>query len=441
MRAHTRLFKAAVSLLALALLAAACSSDSPDASDTNTDESSTASSTASQEDTVIKIGVAYPDLAGLEVLNEEIALGDFELQANAVLDRWRNDGELPEGIDVELVFADYAIIGGEDKVAQCTKLVQDDEVLAVVGHVSFTPGAECLAQRFEVPVISADMAPADFYTRGTTTDFFTLQSDDVRYFRAYGKWVVETGLLDGKTIGLYFETPIQDGVDAFKEELAAGGYEVASEVSTSGIGIGSPEDVVAAQRFAVDGVDAIFPFVGPPSVTTVLTDLVNQEVEAIVFASDFGENINDIAARTNPDEIYDGALGATMSRAGELGSGNPSEAMENCILNYEDFSGESLPRSGRERGEVVSIQRSCDLLEIVLAGLRGLSETDLTDVEATQEAFKQGIEAAGEFDFTSGGSGSFTSSDHSGIDHLRVARWNATDEVWEPEGEFFPIDG
>ena len=48
----------------------------------------------------------------------------------------------------------------DSKLAACQKFGTEDEVFAVLGGRIFTEGAECMATRFQTPVIDTDQAPA-----------------------------------------------------------------------------------------------------------------------------------------------------------------------------------------------------------------------------------------------------------------------------------------
>ncbi len=77
----------------------------------------------------------------------------------AVLEGWRQDGTLPvNGVDIELVSQSFDALDGETKLAACQKFGTEDEIFAVLGGRIFTEGAECLATRFQIPVIDTDQA-------------------------------------------------------------------------------------------------------------------------------------------------------------------------------------------------------------------------------------------------------------------------------------------
>ena len=399
----------------------------PDEADASTDEPP-ATTVPSQ---IVRIGVAFPDLAAFAVLNPEFGIGDPEAQALAVVDQWAREGLLPPGIGVELVFGKYNIISDSAKLGVCTSLAQDSEVFAAVSSVSFTVGAECLATRFEIPVIDADGAPPSLYQRGAPW-FFTLRADHGKHLRSYVQWAIDNGMFDGN-VGVYYETRLDEGVDEMREQVAAAGLKIASETATSGEGVGSPEDPIAVQRFIADDVDLVLPIVGGSSLAGVLGFSESQGYRPMYLSTDYGEQTADIQAKTLPPEQYDGAMAVTMKRVGEVAAGMVNEEAEACLANYERYSGTDIERSAPESGEYGSILRTCDLLSLVLAGLHGAAD------DLTKENFVAALENSGDFTPAGVAPGSFGPGDHSLVDHYRAIRWDVGCPCWVAVSDFTPL--
>ncbi len=402
------------------------------------DDTETAEPTASEPPAdgpreVLRIGYAYPDLSAFAVLNEEFSIGDPELQASAVVDRWRREGLLPPGIDVELVFASYNILDSNAKLGVCTQFAQDDEVFAVVSGLNFTVGSECLATRFATPVIDTEGAPPSLYQRGAPW-FFTLRTDYERQLAAYGQWALDTGELDGRRVGIYFETPLKEGVDAMLELFEAAGVEVVSVTETSGVGIGSPEDPVAVRRFIEADAEVVLPLIGGSSAVNVYSAAEDQNYRPVYLDLDYAEHTSGIAADTNPDEQYDGTLAMTITRVGERAGGMDVEGAEVCLTNYERFAGEDVNRDPPESGEYASILRTCDLFAILLAGLEGMAAAG----DLSREGLVAALEGAGEIELVGSANGSFSADDHSLVDNYRTIQWDASC-CWRALTDFAPM--
>ncbi len=413
-------------------------------SDTTTDVAPTTTAAASTTDAsadeppastvparIVRIGVAFPDLEAFAVLNPEFGIGDPEAQALAVVDQWIREGLLPEGIGVELVFGKYNIISDSAKLGVCTAFAQDSDVFAAVSSVSFTVGAECLATRFEIPVIDTDGAPPSLYQRGAPW-FFTLRADHGKHLRNYAQWAIDSGLFEG-TVGMYYETRLDEGVAELREQVAAAGYEIASETATSGEGVGSPEDPIAVQRFIVDGVDVALPLVGGSSLAGVMGFAESQGYRPLYLSTDYGEQTADVSGKSLPAEQYDGALAMTMKRAGEIAAGMANEEAEACLSNYERYSGTDIERRAPETGEFASILRTCDLLSLVLAGLHGAA------ADLTRQNYVAALENAGDFTPAGVAPGSFGPNDHSLVDHYRAIQWDAGCPCWRAVSGFIPM--
>ena len=383
---------------------------------------------------IVRIGVAYPDLAAFAVLNEEFGIGDPEAQALAVVDGWAREGLLPADIGVELVFGKYNILSDHEKVGVCTAFAQDYDVFAAVSSVNFTIGAECLATRFQIPIIDTDGAPPSLYQRGAPW-LFTLRTDHAKHLRSYAQWGADSGLFDGATVGLYYETDLDEGVEEMREQFAAAGFEIASETATTGEGVGAAEDPIAVQRFIADGVDVVLPLVGGTSIAGVIGFSESQGYRPRYLSTDYGEHTADVQAKTLPPEQYDGVLAMTMKRAGEIAAGMVNEEAETCLSNYERYSGEDIERRAPETGEYASILRTCDLLSLVLSGLHGAAG------DLTKENFVAALESLGDFIPAGVGPGTFGPSDHSLVDYYRAIQWDAGCPCWTAVSDFKPMVG
>lgn len=427
-------------VIAVSALLVACSSDdkssgttagAPD--DTQTVDTGATDTTAPEGPTqVVKIGYAFPDLAPFAVLNKDLGIGDPALQAEAVVDNWRREGLLPPGIDIELIASPYNIIDVAAKQGVCTSLAQDEEVFAVVSGIAFSVGAECLATRYQIPVIDTDSGEPSLYERGAPW-LFTLRPDTATNLVSYAQWAIDTGELDGKRVGMYFETKIAEGVAAMTEYFEQAGINLVSVTETSGIGIGGAEDTLSIERFIADGVEVGLPLVGGSSAANMYNYAEGQGYRPVYLDMDYSEHTTDIAAKTNPASQYDGTLAMTATRIGERASGFDNPGAEACLANYERYAAVDIPREGIESGEYSSILRTCDLFAILLAGLHGAADN------LTKENFVAALENSGTIELVGSGNGSFTPDDHSFIDEYRTVQWDASCPCWKALDDFRPL--
>lgn len=382
----------------------------------------------------LRIGVAYPDLEAFASLNEKFSIGDPREQAEAVLDGWRRNGMLPvHGREIEFVYRKYNVINNEQKLGVCKSFAQDDRVFAVIAGRDFTSGAECLAQRFKIPVIDLNTAPDAVYDRAAPY-FFTLRTNESALLRGFAAWADDNGYLDGKRIGIFWDTRSEAAVEAFKEELAARGHTVASELSSSGEGVGSPQDQIVVQRFQSDGVDLALLFVGTSSSINVMTFAERQNYAPTYLDLDFGGHIGDVASDALPDAQYDGTMAMAISRVGEIAAGEePPEAAAECLQNYRGFSGKDIELESPETGEMVNILYTCDLASILYAGLDGAGE----DLDGP--SLVAALEKIEDLEMAAWGSVSFSAEDHSGVDEQRTIEWTAGCACWTARSDFEPL--
>lgn len=411
--------------LLVTLAAAGCASDSES-------DDPAASGDGNGEARTLTIGYAYPDLEAFSRLVKDAGIGDPEMQAQAVLDGWEREGLLPEGMELELVFGKYDVLDPSDKVAVCTSFAEDNDVFAAVTGSLFSEGAECLATRHSLPVIATDSAAPSLYERGAPW-YFTLLADEATYLGAYADWLIDGGFLEDKRVGLYFETRLSEGVAELRRRFEAAGIEIVSETETSGEGIGGAEDELATQRFIENDVDVVLPLIGASSSINVQSFADGQGFQAEYFDSDYADKTTDLAGRHNIAEQYAGTLARTMTRSGELASGIENPATEQCLSNYERFAGVDIPREGPVSGEVNSILRTCDLFNVLRAGLAAV-EGDLDG-----DALVEGLETVDDLDLAGIGNGRFSAEDHSLVDESRTIGWDGDCPCWMVESDFEPM--
>ena len=427
-----RLGRATVAAVLLASVGAACGGGDDDTGATG----GTAGTGAGPADgaDVVRIGVAVPDLEAFATLNPRFSIGDPEEQVEAVLQAWRRDERLPlHGRDIEFVYRSYNIINDDDKLAACTGFAQDDEVFAVIAGRDFSTGSQCLADRFDIPVIDTNPTQDSVYAR--LPSLFTMRTSETRMLRAFASWADGEGLLEGRSLGVFWDTRSEEAVNALREALAGLGVEITSEVSSSGEGVGSPQDQIAVQRFQDDGVDTVLLLVGGSSVTNFMTFAGRQGYSPDYLDLEFAGHIGDVFSSSLDPEQYDGTTAMAISRTGGIAAGHElSEVQQTCIDDFEAFSGQDLAVESPESGELVHVLQTCDITSVLLAGLEGAGE------ELTAESFVAALEEIQDMELAAWGNLGFGPDDHSGVDVFRTIAWSADCVCWEAlDEEFQPL--
>jgi hypothetical protein len=384
----------------------------------------------------LKVGFAWADVSAFEQASPAFGTGDPEEQIIAVLDALHADGTLPmNGVDVEFVPAAHDAIAADAQLAVCQQFGQDEEVFAALAGRDFPDGAECMASRFNTPIISVNQMPAALYEQAGP-NLFTVKPDETTILTAFANWAIENGYLEGKTVGIYWETPAQAAVDAMRQILTDAGVNIASEVQSGGEGVGAEQDALAAQRFQADGVDMVIPIVGSSSIINFTAAAAEQGYNPGYIDTDWASHLADVATAAYAPGQYTDVPALASVRAGDLSVGLTPEA-EECLANYEDFSGKTIPRTTPEQsGEYTNILITCDLANLLVAALEIATESG---EEVTQESLQAAIEQITDFHGAYWDTISYSPDDHSGAKTGRQVRWNPDCPCWEPDGEWAPL--
>lgn len=421
----------------MSVLAVACSDDGSDTTSTDAPDTTTATGDSSADTTVpsgetrtIKIGYAYQDVAAFAILSKKFSLGDIELQAQSVLEAWRRDGLLPEGIDIELVFAKFNTLSPDDILGACNKLAQDDQVFAVIASRDFGVGSQCLAERFGIPTISSQGMSTSAYERGAPW-LFSVQPTESQALLSFVDWANAKGELEGKKVGIYWDTRSEEAADDLKAALANLGVEVVSDLPSDGEGIGSPQDAIVVQRFVADGVDLPILMVGTSSVTSFLAVSEQQGYDPNLLWFEWASQLNDVSTDALPQTLIDGVQAMTFSRVGELAAGIEfNAAAQTCIDNYETYSGEDVDVSVPASAATGQLLFTCDLMSILLEGLKNAG------ADPTAESLVAGYETITDLEMAWWGNVTFSADKHAGVDQVRTITWGTDCGCWTAEGDF-----
>jgi len=322
--------------------------------------------------TVIRIGVAYPDISALKALGPEYDNGDVKAQWQALLAGMKKARQLPiAGRTIEFVYRQYNVLDVNDQNAACRGLISDDKVFMVIGVAYFASGSDCVARQFHTPLLTSD-GPTDAELRAGAPYLFSLGWSDSRTLRNMVSWADRRGYLKGHKIGIYHLSDAASTREVDQNLVAplrSLGYTVAARDATDQ-SLGGPEDAVAVQKFRAAGVDLAILLT---SKTGFLQQAQSQGYKPKYLESDHEYGTSDTAASNYPADQWDGTYAITDRIVGDTAAGKPSPAgAEACIRNYEAQSGDRVQRpasSGHETAEYAYTLTSCDLGKVLLAAL------------------------------------------------------------------------
>ncbi len=386
-------------------------------------------------DETLKIGIAVPDLGEFGTLSEEHDLGDVQEQFEAVLDGWRRNGRVPvHGRDVSFVYRSYDILSSEEKIAACQELIQEEKVFTVIAGRFFDEGAQCVAERFETPLVTYSPGLADVYERGAP-NYFSLRPAFADMFANFVAWADVNGHFEGKTIGLYYEEETETDIETgIRQEMERRGYEIEEEVAAEGAGIGSSQDSVAVQRFQSAGVDLVLPLVGGSSAANFTRQAESQGYEPDYLTTDYGSVTTDAGTGLYEPNQWDGTFAMTTGRVGEVKAGmSLTQETQYCVSNYERYSGKDIGHESPESAEYDNLLITCDLSEVMLGGVERAGRT------LGHKTVIQGLEATQGLAMARHGDLSYSPGRHWGVRNQRSISWSQDCGCWTAHGGFQPF--
>jgi hypothetical protein len=381
-------------------------------------------------DTTVRIGVTYPDLAGLRALGPEYDNGDVPKQWRALLEGWKRQRKVPiAGRNVEFVFRTYPVLNTADQRAACTGLIQDDKVFAVIGVAYFQTGTECVVREFNTPLIGSDGSTEAVFARSNGNLISLYLSQDA-IIRNWAKFAADQGFVSGKNVGIYHLTT---GIDPemaklFKSELEKN--DAAKVViATTDQSLGGPNDALAAQKFRTEGVKTAFVLT---SKSGFMQQAQAQGYKPQYVESDYLFGSADSTQSTDPPEQADGMVGITVTHNGEAKAGlKPPAGEQACIDNYKQVTGEEPNPPGS--AEYNYIKLSCDLGTVLLHGLNGAARY------LTPQTLIAGVESLRTTATLQIGGLAYSRNRHWGADRARTIRWHGDCKCWKAIGEYYPL--
>lgn len=434
-------------LLALGLLASACSGAEPDqqaervvdpgdavAPDTPEPDSPepdapepvelTASFRGVTADT-IKVGVTAIDwdtLADFGVHFGRSSSGDLWAAAlEAINDRGGIHGRM-----LEIVVEEYLPIGSADYDEACSKLTQDEEVFLIVGQ-ALEDHVLCAIDLNETAAVTV-AGMGDPIVDRARAPYATLWASFERQAENLVALVEQAGVLEGATIGVSGSADV--GVveyDTIVAAFRAAGYEVVEGLTAANdddLNETARDMALAYERFRDAGVDFTV------STTGVALEIFNAQ-EAGYDAGQWlltvvmnGSSLDDAGV---DHQYLDGALAIVNSPVATdqqpLMGDDPDVAA--CIDDLEARAGRELSYElGLEISDLAVALYACAIADIVEAGLLAAGP------DLTNESFQAGLESIGEIDLAGYWDAELHEGDLGAARGLRLAEFDAATGAW-----------
>ena len=445
-RPHARRVTA-VLLVAIALVAAACSSPAGDDDEaTGTDDTTPASpdTDATAPDTTtapgdgpaegepVVVAVMYPDVSLAAEFGFAEPVSDFAPVFEAFMDEANEQGGIAgHPIELEMVLFDYVVDG--DAVRACLTATQDLDAFVVLGTGGvFGDPVVCVTEQNETLMIQDDGSPAEFYERAEGRLFTIVPS----------KADTQVGI-----------------VEAFEDELRAAPFAVYSQLDTAGdhdtvetallpaladaglepavtVVLDSDVEVATSQipievgEIEAAGVETIISTSGFVATAPFSSALEAAGVDVTWLGSDAAGFANDLYAdQMDPDQM-DGARAVTVRTLGweNAGLGEPA-TREACRTKASELLGTEI---AVDSIDMAGVQYACNFSNLlVTAG-------ELVEGPLTTESMAAALLAETDIELADYGPAAFDGTHHA-ASHAREVTWSADCECWTAVGEFEPL--
>ena len=322
----------------------------------------------------IKIGFALPDLG---VLAAAVNIGNPQADINAALQGLRKEGRLPVcGRDIVPVYQTFNVLDPSQSRAACDTFTDQDHVFAVVALFAFA-ASECVTEEKKTFLLDAGQTET-LSEMATTPLLFTSDPPIDAQIRDFAYWAAESGRLNGKSIGVYYNQngpggtapPGQYIQQDLIDTLAKLGHPVKDVVvsttaeNSSAPTAADPTDTVAVEKFKADGIQVVFPMEDSANFFQQ-AQAQNYHAQWLVFSSAMA---SDATTNTYPNSL-DGALGLLWEQVGAAQSGIPPDAQTQLCERWYTEAGNGSPPQ-RDSAAELTLRESCDPLDLLVRALQ-----------------------------------------------------------------------
>jgi ABC-type branched-subunit amino acid transport system substrate-binding protein len=373
-------------------------------------------------DDQVKLGIALIDVGAAKDFGFNFDLGDQRGRYDALIAAQNAKG----GIHGRRIVADYRTIDAANPAptgqAACVGWTKDAKVFSVLIETNLTQSAAvCLIGPGATPVFTTDGIDASYYANGL---YFSTQASDNRILADHAAYLIERGVLQGKTIGvLGGEGAEKLSIDnTLIPALARGGFKVATVEVVPGTTAGTQRLPIAVSNLKAAGVDYLI-----IAANVILAGPFVQAANRAGFnpqysLSDFNNQINDQVASYYP-EAFDGTIGLSTHNFPGYRAGLPVPPADQACFD----------RVAKADPKVLPFQNSAHEV--------GLGECAIFDAwvraalaagpNLTRASLVGGAESSGRFDIPGTFEGSFGRGKHDAVDVEREVAWRKDCKCWK----------
>ena len=451
-------------LIALALVAGACSDDGGDVSvddeappttevpsdvpDTESEPDASTTSAAPIElpasfrgvtPTSIKVGIAVPDFDALQAAGISNYQGDADIAFQAFIDVINDNGGV-FGRQIDPVYVSFDFLDPSSQDVACAEFVDDHEVFIVL-YGLLTSNNTCLTELNQTMVMTRSFQTTELRERSGDTLWLQLNASDDERVRILGSAVHESGRLEGKTIGILAAASQGDGAEGrvLQDVLAGLGYESMLLIVEADQGdqlATVAQRALFAENFATAGVDYLFDLTGGGNTAG---DLADAGFTPELAYKAIGPSVDGAEDRS----LLDGAVG--VGEITEAAMLVDDDFVANCvdvvIAANPDLAEEILylptgdEQVAGQKSWVNPIMIACDQTRLLSA------IGEIAGAELTNDSFRAALDELGSFDLFGYGQASFDSeSKWDGLDEFYLQVYDAASDSISLVGDPIIVD-
>jgi hypothetical protein len=447
-------------LLALTFVAAACGDDDADdagAETTTTSAAETPDTTGTDAaaedgdaapDTTVELTATYQGVTesevriGIAAIDGEqlfetfgIDIGVFPLvdYYTALADAQNERGGVA-GRMVTTTVSSFLPVGTTDSERVCTELLDDAEVFVVTGQF-LDDNALCVTELRGHPYVG-HFGENEARQERSGGLLFATEMDQTSQRIGGVTAMIEAGDLDGRTVALYWENPVDAlYADAVRPLLEEAGVEVVAEIETgraSGDSVADDAAIdVAIERMRSEGVDLVLNLSG---IGRILTG-VQRNAWDVDIAITNGQAADRLDLRQDlglTDETLARTIVVTVNKPTRDESlADPS--VQSCLDDY-DAAFPDAPLDLESEEIVTGLTSHCRAFALTVLIL------DAAGPDLTPESFIAAAEGLGTVDLPAMSGASLGPDKHSAGSAVRRYEYDASLGFWTPVGEPIVVD-
>jgi hypothetical protein len=375
--------------------------------------------------TVLRVGVMLADLGGAS--SAGISVPGFSPQEQrreyeAYFAHINKTGIA--GRKIEPVYRTVDALSTDSMNAACIYYAQEVAVFAVMNIVGYYGDPVlCMTVQHGIPFLTADSSVDSFYQRAGG-NLVTTTMSKTRILRNQALRMHSQGLLKDRTIGVIDDEVTPEAVDrGLFPELKRLGYKVTHHTRLSAdTSTGQSQIPVEISAMRRAGVDTVFVAAGLIYMTSWTQQADRQGYVPKYLLSDYAAGATDSYTGRFPDS-FDGAIGVTGTRVGELTAGRPETKVDAaCLANRG-----GIKRTDASAGFSLAV---CGQLQIFQ------SAAERSGRELTRARWRSAVAATGAFDLPAYGGGLLAANRFDASSKLRTLKWAKDCKCWMPLDEF-----